>query len=62
MSCKHQWTIDKKGAASCAKCGTAGVIRPLHKCKRCGYSWEPRMKDPRQCPHCKTAYWDTERE
>jgi len=31
-------------------------------CKRCGHKWLPRIKDPRQCPKCKTAYWDKEKE
>jgi Zn finger protein HypA/HybF involved in hydrogenase expression len=32
------------------------------KCKRCGHEWIPRKADVRLCPHCKTAYWDVERE
>ena len=27
-------------------------------CKRCGHKWNPRKKEVRQCPHCKTSYWD----
>ena len=28
------------------------------KCKRCQHEWIPRQKDVRQCPKCKSAYWD----
>jgi predicted Zn-ribbon and HTH transcriptional regulator len=28
------------------------------KCGKCGYEWTPRKEDVRQCPKCKTAYWD----
>ena len=31
------------------------------KCKRCGHEWVPRKKDVRQCPYCKSAYWDKTR-
>lgn len=32
-------------------------------CKRCGYDWIPRSdKEPRQCPKCKTKYWNKERK
>ncbi len=27
-------------------------------CQRCGYEWVPRVNDVRQCPRCKTIYWD----
>ena len=29
-------------------------------CKRCGYSWEARKdpKDIRECPACKSRYWN----
>jgi len=32
------------------------------KCKRCGYKWTPRKTDVRQCPNCKSAYWDKEKK
>ena len=32
------------------------------KCKRCGYEWNPRKKDVRRCPGCKSFYWDRERK
>jgi len=28
------------------------------KCERCGKEWVPRIEDVRQCPRCKSAYWD----
>jgi Zn finger protein HypA/HybF involved in hydrogenase expression len=28
------------------------------ECKRCKYNWLPRKQEIRQCPKCKTAYWD----
>ena len=27
-------------------------------CKRCGHSWNPRVKEVRVCPKCHTPYWD----
>lgn len=32
------------------------------KCKRCGYEWMPRKQNVRQCPKCKTTYWNKERK
>jgi len=31
-------------------------------CKRCGHQWLPRKTEVRQCPKCKTAYWEKEKE
>jgi Zn finger protein HypA/HybF involved in hydrogenase expression len=28
-------------------------------CNRCGHTWIPRTYEVRQCPKCKTAFWDT---
>ena len=28
------------------------------RCGKCGKKWIPRKLDVRQCPKCKTAYWD----
>lgn len=28
------------------------VIRKL-RCPKCGYVWEPRVKQPKSCPECK---------
>ena len=32
------------------------------KCQRCGGEWIPRKDDVRQCPKCKSAYWDLPRK
>ncbi len=37
------------------------VVKFTH-CLRCGHGWYPRMPKPRQCPKCKTAYFDVPRE
>ncbi len=36
----------------------------LVKCKRCGYTWFPRKDESkvRQCPKCKSAYWNKEKK
>jgi predicted Zn-ribbon and HTH transcriptional regulator len=31
------------------------------KCKRCGHEWKPKVKNPVQCPKCRSPYWDRER-
>jgi predicted Zn-ribbon and HTH transcriptional regulator len=23
-------------------------------CEKCGYTWRPRVQDPKECPNCKT--------
>ena len=28
------------------------------KCLRCGHEWVPRTDDVRQCPRCKSAFWN----
>ena len=31
------------------------------QCIRCGHEWQPRqlnLKNVKQCPHCRTIYWD----
>ena len=38
------------------------VKLPIFKCKRCGHEWNPRKPDVRQCPKCKSAYWDQDKE
>ena len=30
----------------------------MKKCKRCGHSWEPRRKNPKACPSCKSYRWN----
>ena len=32
-------------------------LKRLH-CLRCGYKSTPRRPEIRQCPRCKSAYWD----
>lgn len=29
-----------------------------HKCKLCGYEWESKKKEPKQCVNCKRMDWD----
>lgn len=31
-------------------------------CLRCGYVWEARVPEPRNCPHCKSPYWNRPKE
>jgi len=31
-------------------------------CKRCEHSWIPKQEEVRQCPKCKSAWWDEDRE
>ena len=31
-------------------------------CNKCGYIWEPRKKDPKQCPRCKQYGWGNKKE
>ena len=29
------------------------------ECLRCGYNWHSRIRQkPKQCPHCKSPFWD----
>jgi len=35
------------------------------QCKRCGHEWLQRkrsIEDVRQCPSCKSAWWDTNKK
>jgi len=32
------------------------------KCKRCGYKWESRVKDPKVCPRCKRYDFDKDKD
>jgi len=39
------------------------VVRMLEcTCEKCGHSWTSRIKDPKLCPKCKTAYWNEDRK
>jgi len=29
-----------------------------HKCIQCGYEWEGRIVNPKQCPRCKRYDWN----
>lgn len=31
-------------------------------CEKCNHRWAPRKEDVRQCPNCKTAYFDQPRK
>ena len=31
------------------------------KCKRCGNEWSPIVENPKQCPKCKSPYWNKNR-
>jgi len=35
---------------------------PVLECKRCGHKWTPKKEDVRQCPKCKSAFWDKEKK
>jgi predicted Zn-ribbon and HTH transcriptional regulator len=28
------------------------------KCLRCGNTWRKRTENPKQCPNCKSTYWN----
>ena len=32
------------------------------KCGICGYEWEARNEEPKQCPKCKRYDWNKEKE
>ena len=25
------------------------------RCKKCGHTWKPRIREPNECPHCRTS-------
>lgn len=38
------------------------IIKQYH-CLRCDHKWLPRkLERPRQCPKCKSAWWDIQKE
>jgi DNA-directed RNA polymerase subunit RPC12/RpoP len=39
-----------------------GINELNAKCGRCGYEWLRRKERPKQCPDCKSPYWDKPRE
>ena len=34
---------------------------PTCTCLRCGYTWHNRTEEPKQCPRCKSMYWNKPR-
>jgi len=32
------------------------------KCAKCGYEWEARKANPKECPQCKRRDWEGESE
>ena len=28
------------------------------ECVRCGHRWIPQVKSPKQCPKCRSRYWN----
>jgi len=30
-------------------------------CKRCGHKWTPKKEEVRQCPNCKSCWFDKEK-
>jgi predicted nucleic acid-binding Zn-ribbon protein len=32
------------------------------ECVKCGHIWIPKKEDVRQCPKCKTAYFNQKKE
>lgn len=35
---------------------------PHLTCQRCGNTWIPRTPEPKQCPKCKSPYWNKTRK
>ena len=31
------------------------------ECKKCGHNWTPKKEEIRQCPKCKSVWWDKEK-
>jgi len=38
------------------------IITMKKQCKKCGYSWESRINNPKVCPRCKSYNWNKEKE
>lgn len=35
----------------------------IRECNRCHWEWASRHeKEPKECPHCKTRYWNRARK
>ena len=35
----------------------AGSMPELLRCAKCRYEWTPKVPDPKECPQCKSRYW-----
>lgn len=33
------------------------IIMTKEKCDKCGYVWESRKENPKECPECKSRDW-----
>ena len=33
----------------------------MARCNRCEFEWLPYVKDPVECPKCKSRFWNKER-
>jgi predicted Zn-ribbon and HTH transcriptional regulator len=38
------------------------IIKMKKQCKKCKYSWESRINNPKVCPYCKSYNWNKEKE
>jgi len=36
--------------------------KKLCKCQKCGYEWQSRVENPKECPDCKSRHWNKEKE
>ena len=30
----------------------------MNRCKKCTYEWKPKKKVVKECPNCKSRYWN----
>ena len=37
------------------------ITFPVFKCLRCQYEWTPRKQEVKNCPRCKSPYWNKEK-
>lgn len=40
---------------------SAAAVSTASTCQRCGHTWLSRTAQPRKCPNCQSAAWDTPR-
>lgn len=43
----------------CPTCGRNGIKQT---CERCKYEWYSQIFSPKQCPRCKSTYWNKDRK